>query len=1543
MQMAEELRPVAGLNLTQIDFISPLVIPDTAFGVEVMVYHTPADETGTWKRFEVSSYSELEDHWSLHCSGLVCLRYEESYGQNGTLSIHSSDRESIHRQTQWEDASYQSIDVDGIYKGIDLGPIFRTLLNVRIGGGGLLADVKVPDIEPLMSQSYMHSHLLHPVTLQSIMQAAATAAHSLQDDDTPSIASFRSIEAVWISANVPSEPETILQCFAQAAAFGKEVANCDIDVLATSVPEEYSISISGLQLKPREQTSDRQTENELQIYSTEWFPDISLLTKATFDHLVKPSASVTTYDEESSRFTNLQLASTLLATDALIDLKGLDLTTVAPHYRHFYDLLKHIAADILTDSIPSIPFTAWQEYAQDKSRKDRLYDEVAAQGTDGALLIRVGRQLASFFRSEVDPLYIMFGQDDDLMTQYYDEDFQIGRIPQGLETTLSLIRWSNRPNLRVLEVGAGTGSFTAQVLSRLCPPGMKPFIVAEYIFTDLSSGFFENARERLVAWSDIMSYRKFDVGVDPRSQGFLLGTYDLVIASNVLHATPELHKTLMDLRSLLGSGGRLLLHEGIRQDAMWTNLSFSALPGWWLSTEPERRWCPYIPVETWDKYLQECGFSGVDFETPSSDYSEFAKLSLMVSTAKEPKYEEDQRKDVIICVQEGESSNIAEAVMSRMHNMDIKCFICRLNDLRELDLSNKVLVSMLEVEAALNMDEDEYHIIQRVFAICQRTLWVTGSPIVDPALNFATGIARSMRQKKDSNEMNLVTLSIADQSLPVDDIVDSIFQIFSHQFLSSGPVGDQNAEYHMDAEGIINTNRIVVNSDASSTIQGRLSMLAPVEVEWEKAATNGPLIMEFRQPGDLESITWVTDSLDDDLAVNDVEIDVRAVGLSSLDVRAAKVAIAQQTLGGEATGVVTKVGAGVSTLRLGDRVMCLDGSSPHPAGTLRTHFQVNSSLVMQIPETLEFEIAAALPVTWTTVIYALKHIGQLTIGEKVLVSAATSAIGKAAIQYSQHLQAEVFAVISSTDERETVMREYEIPEDHIFLSGQHNISAFSRRMKRLAPMGMDVILNVGFDGQVTRDCWNCIASCGRFVEVGNNPLAGTAPTDSAAPDNVTLSKVDIISLARRRPQLTQQLLQDVIHLWSEEKIRMAQPTQVLSYGQLGEAIQLLQGNSIHHLVLRPEGDKIYVVPETPGPTYLDPHASFVFTGGLGAINRKIAVHLVDRGARQLIFLCKECAEIDSQDWENFSEAVAETDCKAVLHRCDVSVESELDSFIAHHALHHPPIKGYIQYSAPEPSNDDDFVSSEEEPTTALHTRVKGYAKVANLLHKPDFFIMISATAGINGTGSTRYAAETAFHDALAQQLVSHGVHATSIHSHGLLASTDLATSGLKELLAMIDYATDPSSPRSPQLISTIPTPASCQDQDDPTPRYLSDPLFRRLPVAFSPGASSSSEPTEQKASVRDALRVTGNAEQAAIIVSDGIRRKLSSLLNVAEGEIDFDNNVRMNGVDSLIQMEFLAWLDSELSAETSAEELGSKSIRELSGHLVSMSPLVEFG
>ena len=167
--------------------------------------------------------------------------------------------------------------------------------------------------------------------------------------------------------------------------------------------------------------------------------------------------------------------------------------------------------------------------------------------------------------------------------------------------TAALARLPQRCGVRILEIGAGTGGASAAVL-----PGLDA-ARTEYVLTDISTAFTRQAETRFADYP-FVQYATLDIEEDPLAQGFTLHDYDIVIASNVLHATEALTQTLQHVRRLLAPGGVLMLLEGTAAQ-YWVDLVFGMTSGWWRFQDSHLRAAhPLLSGDQWCDLLRASDF-----------------------------------------------------------------------------------------------------------------------------------------------------------------------------------------------------------------------------------------------------------------------------------------------------------------------------------------------------------------------------------------------------------------------------------------------------------------------------------------------------------------------------------------------------------------------------------------------------------------------------------------------------------------------------------------------------------------------------------------------------------------------------------------------------------------------------------------------------------------------------------------------------------------------------------------------------------------------
>jgi amino acid adenylation domain-containing protein len=230
------------------------------------------------------------------------------------------------------------------------------------------------------------------------------------------------------------------------------------------------------------------------------------------------------------------------------------------------------------------------------------------------LLNRCGEQLAQVLRGECDPLQLLFPNGDlSTATQLYQTSPLTRWINTLAQKTMSeaLTRLPDDREVRILEVGAGTGGTTAYLLPHL------PARQTLYVFSDLSTWFTAQAQKKFSA-HPFVCYHLLDIEQDPQAQGFDLQSFDLIIAANVLHATEDLQCTVQHVQQLLAPGGLLILLEGTEKQR-WVDLIFGLTEGWWKFTD--HALCPAYPLlsaSQWQELLLANGFTDVIAFVPTS-------------------------------------------------------------------------------------------------------------------------------------------------------------------------------------------------------------------------------------------------------------------------------------------------------------------------------------------------------------------------------------------------------------------------------------------------------------------------------------------------------------------------------------------------------------------------------------------------------------------------------------------------------------------------------------------------------------------------------------------------------------------------------------------------------------------------------------------------------------------------------------------------------------------------------------------------------------
>jgi SAM-dependent methyltransferase len=371
------------------------------------------------------------------------------------------------------------------------------------------------------------------------------------------------IKEVRVSAKIESTAGHKFRGFGVSEFTGFQKFNSDITIWDEKTKEER-IAVRGWSGKSLGSEISA-AEAKKMCHVVEWMPDLNLVKQPKLQAVL---ASDQENEEYRQKIRRLQLASVLFVTLALEDLKDYPVKNYEGHFKNYYEWGVKVRDDLHNNLLPHLDFNEWKQYMENEPLREKLFEDIL-DSADGRLLVRMGRNLAPVMKKEVDPLQLMFGQDD-ILDELYRNMVESGDLPGLLAAYLEIVHHNN-VNLNIMEIGAGTGSLSAPVLEALGPSAsneerlFNDSAIAKYTYTDVSSAFFEKAKDKFKRWRNLMEFRTFNIESDAVEQGFEQGTYDYIFAGNVIHATADLEKVLSNLRSLLKPGGKLVMHEGTRQ------------------------------------------------------------------------------------------------------------------------------------------------------------------------------------------------------------------------------------------------------------------------------------------------------------------------------------------------------------------------------------------------------------------------------------------------------------------------------------------------------------------------------------------------------------------------------------------------------------------------------------------------------------------------------------------------------------------------------------------------------------------------------------------------------------------------------------------------------------------------------------------------------------------------------------------------------------------------------------------------------------------
>ena len=249
-----------------------------------------------------------------------------------------------------------------------------------------------------------------------------------------------------------------------------------------------------------------------------------------------------------------------------------------------------------------------------------------------------------------------------------------------------------------------------------------------------------------------------------------------------------------------------------------------------------------------------------------------------------------------------------------------------------------------------------------------------------------------------------------------------------------------------------------------------------------------------------------------------VVIDVKAISIEGGDVlnrAGGEMAASPHIVGYQCVGAVREAGADVS-----DRTVGQDVVAVMPHGSHASSVSVAAAQTWPVPEGLELQQAACVPIPFGTADDCLFEFGRLEAGQTVLIQAGAGGVGLAAIQLAKRAGATVLATASS-DERLERLREFGL--DHGINYRTADFVAEARKIT--GGKGVDLVVDT-VGGKTLQQSIECLAYRGRVISVGQAGRDAHVPdVGSLSSGNKTLTGVSLAVELFAQPQRVRPMIE----------------------------------------------------------------------------------------------------------------------------------------------------------------------------------------------------------------------------------------------------------------------------------------------------------------------------------------------------------------------------------------------------------------------------------
>ncbi|KAF7714216.1 Hybrid PKS-NRPS synthetase [Penicillium ucsense] len=1183
-----------------------------------------------------------------------------------------------------------------------------------------------------------------------------------------------------------------------------------------------------------------------------------------------------------------------------------------PHHAHLRAWIKHTLSTAAQGEHPTLK----REWINDTHEDIAVLANEHPNSADVKLLRAVGENIPDAVRGQTTILEHMLP--NNLLDDFYKQGVGIQRYNAFLASMVQQIT-HRYPHADILEIGAGTGGATKSVLEEIGNT------VSSYTYTDISAGFFNKASDLFKAYSDKITFKTLDIERAPASQGYKPHSYDIVLASNVLHATVSLQKTLENTRQLLKPGGFLLMLEITNQGPTRFGNVMAGLPGWWLGVDDGRQWAPTVTPGHWHNALRKSGFAGVDAITPEVDGITWP-LSIIAAQAIDDRVNFLRRplasrpsplgfsvrveSLAILGKKSLQTARLSEELSDLLsHHCDEIIVLDSLPTELEAERINPMstFINLVDLDTPIFKDitDEEMSGLKLMFERAKHVLWITEGAHVDQPYHMAS-IAFSRVIRNEQAHINL---------------------------------------HHLDISG---RHYNAAQSIAEFLLQGAALNTWESQTEWTEGQRSQPPLLWSPEPetflvdGDLKIPRLVSSTCQNDrlnasrrliqkrvhLSESNVSLElstkwrpylVESAGFSHLrrrDSRGQLVRVIISSLAAYRVAPDTFLFLGIGASET-DQKPTLFLSSKNSWKV------VPVATVDVVEETDDKTSFSPLLVSVASELLASSVLDSLSTGSHIVVQCS----GKDGLLAEALIRRAALTAVRVTFVCETDLNvSPPAVGQWILLDSRASQHILRRTLRRLNPSHYLNLTARGSSNLVAALPSNCrYVNRTALLQHESSVLGPPSHLNKLLADALVRAKVSKSSM---REQSFSRPVFEVSQIQGMDMLEHATCT-IINWPSTGAILANI----------RP----------LKTSTMFSPDKTYLLIGLSGKIGQSLCEWMVENGAG-CVCLTSRQPRIDPRWLESFQG----TNAIVKVIPMDVTDKIIVKSVINEIRATCPPIAG-IAHGAMV-LHDALFANmATDEMRRVLAPKIDGSKNVDEAFHDEalDFFVILSSSASVIGnSGQSNYAAANGYINSLVRQRRRRGLAASAldigrvvgigyVETAGEAVSIQLARMGLAALsepdLRLAFAETIQTGYVSPEDESSLPEAVvttgirTIRENEDIKGPWFSNPFFSHCIVTSEHANSGSGEQKQQtRLPVSQQLSLATTQDQALEILQDCFSAKLQAILQISDQEMDRHAPLVSVGIDSLVAVEARSWFLKELQVDIPVLKLvGGASIQDI--------------